>query len=182
MGVRRMGLADIFYKKEWPRPGIIQTVVFAASVVAFWIYALSSQDGFLGLIDYFNLLMHEGGHVIFLPFGHTMHFLGGTLFQLLMPAALCVSFWRKNQPAGFAVSGLLLGENFLNIARYVSDAMDMELPLVGGEHDWNVLLGDTFLLQHCHLLGRALYLFGRFVMISFAAWYVLLYFQGRDES
>jgi hypothetical protein len=34
-----------------------------------------------------------------------------------------------------------MGQNCLNIARYVADARAMELPLVGGgEHDWNYLL------------------------------------------
>ena len=178
-----MDWSDIIFKEEMPRPNMIQAAVFAACVGAFWIYALSSKDGYLGIIDGFNLLMHEGGHVIFMPFGHTMHFLGGTLFQLIMPAALCFSFWRTNQPAGFAVSGLLFGENFLNIAHYVSDALEMELPLVGGGmHDWNTLLRGTPLLRHCHLLGKMLYFFGWIVMICFAAWYVLLYFRGREES
>ena len=174
-----MDWLDFFYKEDWPRPSKTNVVVFAVCVGAFWLYALSDKDGYLGLIDGFNLLMHEAGHVFFTPFGHTMHFLGGTLFQLIVPVIFCVSFWRSNQPAGFAVAGILFGQNFLNIARYVSDAIDMELPLVGGgEHDWNVLLGGTSLLRHSPALGKMLYFFGWVVMICFAAWYVMLYFRG----
>ena len=171
------------FVKEWPRPNVIQIAVFAVCVIMFWIYILTREDGFIWIIDNFNLLMHEGGHFIFSPFGHTMHFLGGTLLQLLLPVGFCVSFWQTNQPAGFAFSGLLLGENFLNVARYVSDARDMALPLVGGgEHDWNTLLGGTFLLRHCRLLGGALCLLGWVVMVSFAAWYVLLFFRDSGEA
>jgi len=52
---------------------------------------------------------------------------------------------------GFAVTGFWFFENFLNIARYMADAVAQVLPLVGGgEHDWTnifsrwgVLSSDT---------------------------------------
>jgi len=66
----------------------------------------------------------------------------------------------------------------LNVARYVADAKEMALPLLGGGiHDWNTLLGGTFLLRHCRMLGGALTILGWIVMIASAAWYGRLYWR-----
>ncbi|MBP9812342.1 zinc ribbon domain-containing protein, partial [Candidatus Gracilibacteria bacterium] len=35
-----------------------------------------------------NLIFHEAGHVIFMPFGKFMTILGGSLFQCMLPAIL----------------------------------------------------------------------------------------------
>ena len=45
-----------------------------------------------GLIDGVDLAIHETGHLVFAPFGEFMTFLGGTAFQLIMPAADAVHF------------------------------------------------------------------------------------------
>ena len=160
-------------QKEWPEPNRFHAAVFCVCVLFFWFYVLNDEDGYLGILDNFNLLIHEAGHLIFLPFGHTLHFLGGSLLQCLIPAAFVISFWRTRQPAGVAFSGLWLGQNFLNVARYISDARDMALPLLGdGLHDWNTLLAGTFLLRRCRGLGSFVALTGWTVMLAFAVWYL----------
>ena len=170
-------------EKGWPSPNGLQAVIFTVCVLAFWAYALADEDGYLGILDSFNLLVHEAGHVVFSPFGHTVYFMGGSLLQCIMPAAFCFSFWRTRQPAGVAVSGIWLGENFLYVARYIADAQVMALPLLGdGLHDWNTLLRGTFLLRHCRKLGSVLTLLGWAVMIASAVWYGRLYWRGRDSN
>lgn len=39
------------------------------------------------LTDYVNLAIHEGGHLLFRPFGDLLYFLGGSLTQVLLPLA-----------------------------------------------------------------------------------------------
>ena len=174
---------NAFDENGWPRPNGFQATIFMLCVSAFLIYALTDKDGYLGILDTFNLLVHEAGHVVFMPFGHTLHFLGGSLLQCLMPIAFCFSFWRTRQPAGFAVSGIWLGENFLNVARYVADAKEMALPLLGGGlHDWNTLLAGTFLLRHCRALGGALTFLGWVIMLASAAWYGRLFWRGCERE
>ncbi len=159
--------------EDWPEPKPLYAVIFGICALFFWGYILMDKDGYLGMLDNCNLLIHEAGHMVFLPFGQTLHFLGGTLLQCLVPVILIVYFWRTRQPAGMSFSGLWLGENFLNVAHYIADARDMALPLVGGgEHDWNTLLGGTFLLRHCRELGTLVTLTGWGIMIAFAAWYI----------
>ena len=171
-----------FDENGWPRPSSPHAVIFTACVAAFFVYALTDKDGYLGILDTFNLLVHEAGHIVFMPFGHMLYFMGGSLLQCLMPAAFCFSFRRTRQPAGFAVSGIWLGQNFLNVARYVADAQKMALPLLGsGLHDWNTLLEGTFLLRRCQTLGGILTLLGWITMIAFAAWYAQLYWRGCER-
>ena len=173
---------NAFDENGWKRPNGLQAAIFMVCVLAFWIYVLTDEDGFISILDTFNLVLHEGGHFLFMPFGHTLYFLGGSLFQCLVPTVFCISFWRTRQPAGFAVSGIWTGQNFLNVARYVADAKEMALPLLGGGlHDWNTLLRGTFLLRHCRVLGGALALIGWITMIVSVAWYGRLYWRGYER-
>lgn len=74
---------------------------------------------------------------------------GGTLGQLVFPVALAVSFWRKGQPLGVAAACVWFFENGFNIARYMADARQLELPLVGGgDHDWNRILSRWGMLEY----------------------------------
>jgi hypothetical protein len=165
-------------ERPWPAPRAFEAAFFCVGVLCFWFYILTDANGYLEILNTFNLLIHEAGHIVFRPFGHTLWYLGGSLLQCIMPAAFCLSFWRTRQPAGFAVSGLWLGENFLHVARYISDARDMALPILGNaDHDWNTLLGGTFLLRYCRALGGTLALLGWGVMLASAAWYGLLYWR-----
>lgn len=117
-------------------------------VVALAMFFANSLDGFLPVIDHVNLAFHEAGHIFFSPFGKWTAILGGTLGQLLMPLLAAVAFWRKGHTASFAIALIWFFENFINIARYVSDARARQLPLVGGgDHDWTNLLFHWNLLQ-----------------------------------
>jgi len=70
-------------------------------------------------------------------FSHRLMVYGGTMFQLLFPALAIVHFRCARDAVGAAGSTTWLGENLLNIARYMADARAQVLPLVGGgEHDW----------------------------------------------
>ncbi len=50
------------------------------------------------LIDGVNLVIHEAGHIIFMPFGEFMMIAGGSLFQVIMPAAFAGYFFYHKQP------------------------------------------------------------------------------------
>ena len=98
------------------------------------------DDGFVVLLDHANLAFHEAGHLFFGILGRTLGLYGGTLGQLVFPLVAAVSFWRRRHAVGFALSGVWLFENFLNIGRYMADARAQLLPLVGGgEHDWYLI-------------------------------------------
>jgi hypothetical protein len=117
------------------------------------------------ILDAVDLAIHETGHLVFAPFGEFMGFLGGTLFQLALPAAFVVYFWRRDDRHAASVALWWVAQNCWNISVYVRDARTQALPLVGGgEHDWAYLLGRLGWLQHdqaiavgVHALGALLY-------------------------
>lgn len=122
------------------------------------------QSGFLDAID---LAIHETGHLVFAPFGEFMGFLGGTLFQLALPAAFVVYFWQRSDRHAAMAALWWVAQNCWNVSVYVADARAQALPLVGGgEHDWAYLLGrlgwlayDDAIALDIRLLGAAIYLF-----------------------
>lgn len=142
-----------------------------AAVAALWAVVLTSDEGWVPILDSLNLVFHEAGHPIFGVFGHTVGFLGGTLMQLLVPLAVAAACWAKRQPAAIGLAGVWFFENFLNIARYMADARAQELPLVGGgEHDWATLFGQWGLLTYDTSIARAAAFVGWSGMVGCVAW------------
>ena len=117
----------------------------------------------LGILDGANLIFHEAGHVLFLVFGEFLQVLGGSLTQVLIPAACAAYFALRRQPAACAAALFWAGESLTNVAIYVADARRLALPLLGGDggiHDWNYLLGRLGLLNQADLVGRLVFTVG----------------------
>ena len=101
-------------------------------------------------LDGVNLLFHEGGHVVFWPFGMTLYMLGGTIGQLFFPAACAFHLWRQDREFEAWVCGIWLAESAMYMGEYLGDAKAMVLPLVGGDtHDWHWLLSRLGLVDWC---------------------------------
>ena len=122
---------------------------------------LLAHPGSGSLMDAVDLPIHETGHLVFAAFGEFMQFAGGTLFQLMMPAAFVVYFARRGDPHAASVALWWVAQNLWNISVYVRDARAQVLPLVGGgEHDWAYLLGRLGLLRSDQGIGRAVWFVG----------------------
>lgn len=101
-----------------------------------------------------TLIFHEMGHIAFSVFGDTLMILGGTILQLLVPAAAATYLLvRQRDWFGFGVGGAWLSFSLWDMATYVSDANKNELPLVGfsdnPHHDWDTLLTRWHMLNSC---------------------------------
>jgi hypothetical protein len=157
------------------RPAIYAWLAFYGCFLA---YALFHNGQFL-FIDLANLIVHEGGHLLFGWFGPTLGLWGGTILQWAVPLALAAYFFSQRQTAGFIFCLFFFFENWLYTATYMADARAQMLPLVsagGGdyvEHDWyaifsslGVLRYDTIIagivrvLGWCGMLGSMSILFG----------------------
>jgi hypothetical protein len=116
-------------------------LAIVATVVALFAFYAGGYNRFVPILDHANLAFHEAGHVFFSVLGSSMGLYGGTLGQLVFPAVVAVSFYRKGEFIQTAFGVLWLCQNVLNIARYAADARAQQLPLVGGgDHDWfNIL-------------------------------------------
>jgi hypothetical protein len=124
---------------------LVAVASFAAACVAF--HAFGGQ-GWVPILDSANLALHEAGHPLVGIFSSRASVYGGTLFQLAFPVAVAVHFHRAGNAAGTAAGVVWLGENLLNVARYMADARVQELPLVGGgDHDW------AEIFSRWHMLG-----------------------------
>jgi hypothetical protein len=154
----------------WPRILLVALLVWwtlRAAVSSAWIF-----------LDFVNLAFHEAGHLVLSFGGSTLHYLGGTLGQLLVPGLLAGYFLLyRQQPLGAAFCLWWLGENLVNVSVYMADARELALPLVGGgEHDWNELFFRWGLLDQDSVrrISGATHLLGGVVMLVGLAWCVLL--------
>lgn len=152
-------------------------IAFRAALIAllaWWTARLGSGAQAGCFLDLVNLAFHEAGHLFFAPLGTTMHFLGGTLGQLAVPAGLAGYFVRfRREPFAAAACCWWLGENFVNISVYMSDARDLALPLVGGgDHDWNNLFYVFGLLGQDSVAAVSAWThrFGTLMMVAALAW------------
>lgn len=114
-----------------------------------------------GLFGGITLGVHELGHLLWSPLGEWFAVAGGSLTQLLAPLAACVVIRKQGDRLGSIIPLFWLASSLGNLAAYIADARDMDLPLVSlgdGEdvvHDWN------YLLEHAGALTRD---------AQFAAW------------
>src|SRR5512141_1176356 len=120
--------------------------------------------------DVLDLPIHETGHIVFGWGGEVLTSLGGTLFQLIIPLAFVIYFWRRKDRHAASVALWWVGQNCFNIARYVADARAQGLPLVGGgEHDWAFLLATWRLLPHDQTIAYDVRGLG-WLLFAIAAW------------
>lgn len=126
-----------------------------------------------------NLVFHEAGHVLFIPFGRFMTILGGSLLQLLVPA-VCVWVFLYRHIDRFAASVALwwLGQSFVDLAPYIYDANAQAMQLLGGgtgstrpgSHDWNNLLSQLGWLDSYAGIARFVDFLGVAIMIGALLW------------
>ncbi|MFH1075339.1 MAG: zinc ribbon domain-containing protein [Pseudomonadota bacterium] len=190
-------IKDIFFYVE---PGV-SPFIFAGRaaflLVVFiwsWKFILAPMESnytgasFLHLV---NLPFHEAGHIVFRPFGEIITSLGGTLGQLLIPLiCLFVFLLKQRNTFGASISLWWFGENFMDIAPYINDARDMEMPLLGGNtgqtspygfHDWEFILTELGWLRYDHTLANISYRLGTILMlISFIWGGYILYRQFKN--
>ena len=134
------------------------------------------------VIDGVNLVIHEAGHIVFMPFGEFLTVAGGSLFQVIVPAAFVVYFYRRGQPYSAALVLFWVGESLLNVSVYAGDALDLRLPLLGGEdsiHDWNHLLSSHGLLPSTYKIAAAIRVAGTLAIFA-ALFYSLKHARGAE--
>lgn len=136
----------------------ITSVIFLP-VLLFYVF----NRGEFTLLDYVNLLIHEGGHGIFKIFGSFLYTLGGTLMQMILPSLFLIYYSVHRNKIGFQCSLFWLGENLMNISVYAADARARVLPLLGGNkvyHDWTWMLSRLNLLEEDILIGEIFFYTG----------------------
>ena len=142
----------------------MRTIALAAVAALFLL--CHAQWGWVPILDSANLAFHEAGHPLFGLLASGLMVYGGTLMQLMMPAAAARQLRQQGKVGGYHLCLLWLAENLLNVARYMADARRQELPLVGGgDHDWTFILSQWGLLRWDTTLALWLRLFAVGLMV-----------------
>jgi hypothetical protein len=165
-------------------PKLIFAVVL--SIYFLWIAYDPMQGSFLDNVD---LPIHETGHMIFGLFGEFIGVLGGSLFQLIVPAAVVGYFWWHGKFYSAAVVLFWLGQSILNVWVYAADAQVMQLVLLGGLtgsegsfHDWNYLLDRVGLLGSTKSVAAVIRVVGTLTIIFAAVLAIYFAFVQTEEK
>ena len=162
-------------REDWHPISRWAVLAWIAFYALFLLYAFSMHGGFL-FIDSANLVVHEGGHMLFGWFGPTLGLWGGTILQWMVPLMLAAYFFRERQPAAFIFCMFFFFENWLYTATYMADARALALPLVstGGsdyvEHDWNTIFFSLGLLPYDTRIAAIVRVIGWCGMLASMAW------------
>ncbi len=141
-------------------------------VLIYCFYYLSTLSEW-HFIDNVNLIIHEAGHVVFLPFGYFLTVLGGTLMQLIIPLLFIIYFVYKDNQYSASLLLYWLGINLFNISVYAGDALKMQLPLLTGDkdgHDWNQMLFVLGWFKHVQLISGIIWGLGVLIILLAFAW------------
>ena len=169
------------------RPNIPK-LIFAIlmSVYFLWIAWDPMQGSFLDNVD---LAIHEAGHIFFRILGEFMGIAGGSLLQLIFPAAFVGYFIYNHQRYSAAIVALWLGQSILNVYVYAADAVVMQIVLLGGLtgsegsfHDWNYLLTETGLLSSTKTVAGIIRLVGTLTIIAGSAAAVYYSFSRASDQ
>lgn len=135
-------------------------------------------------LDDANLIFHEAGHVIFSLFGDLIYTAGGSIFQILLPLLLAIPFILKRDFFSALIMSWWAGENMIGVGRYIADARAQALELIGGEHDWALILSRwPHLMMHDMQIGNAVRVVGITIMlVSLCTMANLLYKSTKTET
>ena len=182
--MRQAGMDPRFTTRSWEQPPRWAMFAWLAFYAIFIGYVLASEGGFL-FIDYANLVVHEGGHLLFGWFGATPGLWGGTILQWSVPALLGVYFYIERKMTAFIFCAFVFFENWLYTATYMADARALALPLVTVgdpdyvEHDWNTIFSRLGVLQYDFEIAACVRFLGRCGMLACVAW---LAYQGWKST
>lgn len=163
-------------------------LIFAVIVTIYflWIAYNPMQGSFLDLVD---LPIHETGHLLFGPFGEFMMVAGGTIFQLVFPAVFVGYFVWSGKPYSASIVLFWVGQSFINVWIYASDAVVMQLMLTsgmtgseGGFHDWNYMLTRLDLLGSTKIISGIIRSIATLIIITSAALSVYFSLYSVSES
>jgi hypothetical protein len=162
-------------REDWRPISRWAVMAWLVFYVLFLLYAFRMHGGFLW-IDSANLVVHEGGHLLFGWFGPTLGLWGGTILQWLVPFLLAAYFFHERQLAGFVFCIFFFFENWLHTATYMADARAMVLPLVTtgdpefAKHDWNTIFTNLNILPYDTRIAAVVSFLGWCGMLASTVW------------
>jgi hypothetical protein len=125
---------------RWHRWGRT-TALGVVSAIAAW-FAFGAHAP-VPLLDWFDLGVHETGHLLAFPLPEIVMFMAGSFAQVAFPLAMAWYFsLHRRDPAAGGFCLVWAGTSAWDVSVYAADAISQQLPLIGGgQHDWTFILG-----------------------------------------
>ncbi len=162
-------------------PHLTKLFIAVGITLYFIYYARTSHEWHF--IDNLNLVIHEAGHTLSIFFGQFINILTGSLLQIMCPVAFSLYFYFRKDYYSSSLLLFWVGQNIINVSIYASDAIVMQLPLLGGDnviHDWNYILSTLGLLKYTNMIGSMMFAFGIAVIVI--ASYLSITTSQRDDE
>jgi hypothetical protein len=161
---------------------------FLAVIIHFTIYLATDYQTFPGrnhtpfamwTIDTIDLFIHEAGHLVFRLFGQVLYFMGGSLFQVIIPIVTAVVFGRNNLRS-LMFTLYWIGQSMANVSIYIGDAPYQQLHLLSRHalHDWHWLMVELNLMDDIETIASVVNVIG--ILTCVAGIGVGLFFIGMD--
>ena len=134
---------------------------------------------FIMAMDMVDLFIHEAGHFFFSLFGQVIYFMGGSLFQVILPIVFLIVFARTSIRS-MSFSLFWIGESMVNVSIYIGDAQWKRLPLISrhATHDWNWLCVHLNLLDYAESIASVVNIIG--ILTCIAALGIGIYCIAKD--
>ncbi len=112
-------------------------------------------------IDTIDLFIHEAGHLVFRIFGQLLYFMGGSLFQIIIPAAVVIVF-GKNNLRSLPFSLYWTGQSTVNVSIYIGDAPYQQLHLISRHllHDWHWIFQRVDMMEDAETIASCVNILG----------------------
>jgi hypothetical protein len=184
----RQGLIDALSRSDdrpdaWHRT--YQWVVAAAiTLVLAWL--TYTREGWVPLLSYFDLGVHEFGHLLTMWAPDLIVWPAGSFLQVAAPLALGVYFLYRRDRFAVILMVAWAAESLHNVSVYAGDAQVMVLPLFGDDgsgagHDWHNILGRLDLLESTGDIARLIQMGSVLLFtaaLGLAAWWFVRARQG----
>ena len=130
-------------------------VAFTLALLLVGRSAFRNDEGYVPLLGDINVAIHETGHYVFMPFGELMMYMGGSIFQVLVPLAFA-GYFIGGKPAhrdrfAAAVCVWWAAINVLAVSVYAADARAGQLTLLSGATGEDDPAGHDFYMIFAHL-------------------------------
>jgi hypothetical protein len=168
-----------------PWRSTLQWVVAAAltATLAFFTYA---HDGWVPILSYFDLGVHEFGHLLTFWAPPLVVWPAGSFLQVAAPLALGAYFFVRGDRFAVILMVAWAAESLNNVAVYIGDAQRMTLTLFGDDgsgsgHDWHNILTRLGLLESTDALAGFVRFFSALLFVAalgLAGWWLA---QARRE-
>jgi hypothetical protein len=133
--------------------------IVAALITALLAFFTYMHDGWVPLLSYFDLGVHEFGHLLTMWAPELVCWAAGSFLQVAAPLGLAAYFLHRGDRFAVILMVAWAAESLNNVSVYIADARVMLLPLFGDDgsgagHDWHNILTRLDLLESTSTIAR----------------------------